>query len=274
MNIRTDLAVEQLTAVSSLPDGAYYTEMILHGIPSSLVEIKQSDAAVRLHKPIGRYYTLSCPPFAHPSDNFEQQAEAVAEALSDLLPPEGTVLVVGLGNSSITPDALGPETIHLMLATRHIRGEQAMQAGLEGLRSAAAIAPGVLGQTGMESAEIIAALVHEIHPVAVIAIDALAAADISRLGCTVQICDSGISPGSGVSNRRRELSKNTLGIPVIAMGVPTVVDYHAQKDSPPLMVTPREVDTIIENAAKTIAFGINRALQPSLSMEDLLALVN
>lgn len=273
MNIRTDLAAERITQAGIAPEEIAWQNFSLHGVPCTMATIADEETAHRIGKPCGRYYTLNCTPFSQAPENFSAEAEAVAEALVSLLPPSGMVLTVGLGNSSITPDALGPEAVHLLLATRHINGELAVSAGLDNLRPAAAIAPGVLGQTGMESAEIIAALVHETNPAAVIAIDALAAGDPSRLGATIQICDSGISPGSGVANRRKELSKKTLGIPVLAVGVPTVVDFHPA-DGDPMMVTPREIDTIIENAAKTIAFGINRALQPSLSMEDLLALVN
>lgn len=273
MNIRTDLAVERLDLSAPLPSGAACRELRLHGVPCTLVEICGQQAARAVGKPEGQYYTLSCTPFSRTPEDFSAEVEAVAGVIGGLLPREGTVLTVGLGNSSITPDALGPETVRLLLATRHIDGESAALAGLPGLRPAAAIAPGVLGQTGMETAEILSALVREIRPAAVIAVDALAAGDFSRLGATVQVSNSGISPGSGVANRRKELSAGTLGVPVVAVGVPTVVDYPG-KSGAPMMVTPREVDVIIENAAKTIAFAINRALQPELSLEDLLALVN
>ncbi len=273
MNIRTDLAVERLDLSAPLPAGAGCREFSLRGVPCTLVEIRGEAAARTLQKPAGRYFTLSCTPFRCAPEDFPAEVEAAAGILRSLLPRKGLVLTVGLGNDSITPDALGPETARLLLATRHIDGESAALAGLPGLRPAAAIAPGVLGQTGMETAEILSALVREIRPSAVIAVDALAAGDFSRLGATVQICDSGISPGSGVANRRKELSPATLGVPVVAVGVPTVADYPGQSGAP-MMVTPREIDVIVENAAKTIAFAINRALQPGLSLEDLLALVN
>ena len=142
-----------------------------------------------------------------------------------------------------------------------------------------AIAGGVMGQTGIESAELIRAVCAEIKPSAVIAADALACSDVSRLGTTIQICDSGISPGSGVANARRELSEKQLGIPVIAVGVPTVVDMHTivrsltdptyEAELPNMMVTPRDVDRLTERASQLIAFGINLALHPSLSFEDV-----
>jgi spore protease len=141
------------------------------------------------------------------------------------------------------------------------------------------LATGVLGQTGMETAEIVNALIAKIKPNAVIVIDALACSDIKRLGTTIQLSDSGISPGSGVQNSRKELSSETLGIPVIAIGVPTVVDMHTivqnltghavSKQMPNMMVTSRDIDKLIERAAKLIANGINLALQPQMSYEDV-----
>lgn len=270
MNFRTDLALERILSAKTLPEGALSQEEDLFGTRCTLVEIRGKEAAETLEKPEGQYYTLHFPSFSKAPTDLPAQVEAVAAILSRLLPQKGLILTIGLGNSSITPDALGPEVAQLLLATRHIPPES-MPDAFPALRPSASIAPGVLGQTGMESAEIIAALVNEIKPAAVIAVDALAAGSLSRLGATVQICDTGISPGSGVANQRKELSRRTLGIPVIAIGIPTVADY-SQKDSPVMMVTPREIDTIILNAAKVVAFGIDRALQPSLSLEDLIAL--
>ena len=270
MSIRTDLAVEALPSSAPLPEGAEKRELRFCGIPCTLVEIRKESAARALQKPPGRYYTLHCPVFSQTAPEFPALVEALARVISLLLPKEGAVLTAGLGNASITPDALGPETVRYLLATRHI-DPSSMPPGLPPLRPAAAIAPGVLGQTGMESAEVLAALVRETGPAAVIAVDARAAGSLSRLGATVQVCDSGIAPGSGVANRRKELSRRTLGVPVVAVGVPTVADY-AREDGPPMMVTPREIDAIIHSASKAIAYAVDRALQPSLSLEDLAAL--
>ena len=272
MGIRTDLAVERLElAEKSLPHGAIRSEETIHGIPMVTVQVEDTNAAEVLGKPIGKYLTVECTPFRKTPENFEAEVMAVAETVSRLL-PDGPILVAGLGNESITPDALGPEAVNLMLATRHISPELAASLGIKALRPVSVIAPGVLGQTGMETCEILAALVKETSPAAVIAIDALAAGDPARLGATVQVCNTGISPGSGVANRRKELSEKTLGIPVIAMGVPTVVDFSVE-GSEPMMVTPREVDLVIENAAKTVAFALNKALQPELELEEILALI-
>ncbi len=273
MGIRTDLAVERLElAGESLPKGAKREEENLKGVTLVTVHVTDEEAARKLGKPEGRYLTVECAPFRKAPADFEAEVLAVAEAVSRLL-PEGPVLVTGLGNASITPDALGPEVVNLMLATRHIGPEFAASLGLGSLRPVSVIAPGVLGQTGMETCEILTALVKETSPAAVVVVDALAAGDPSRLGATVQVCDTGISPGSGVANRRKELSRQTLGVPVVAVGVPTVVDYPLEGRSEPMMVTPREVDTVIENAAKTVAFALNKALQPELALEDILALV-
>ena len=273
MSIRTDLAVESLDFSAPMPPGTQANRGDFNGVPCTTVIIRDDETARKLGKPKGTYHTLECTPFRQTPPDLPAEAEAVAQAISGLLPQEGAVLTVGLGNSGVTPDSLGPETVGLLLSTRHLSRNSAALAGLPPLRPTAAIAPGVLGQTGMESAEILAALVREIQPAAVIAVDALAAGDFSRLGTTVQVSDSGISPGSGVANRRKELSRRTLGIPVIAIGVPTVIDDPRGGDVP-MMVTPREVDTIVKNAAKLLALAINRALQPGLSPEELIALVN
>lgn len=241
MSIRTDLAVEALPSSAPLPEGAEKRELRFCGIPCTLVEIRKESAARALQKPPGRYYTLHCPVFSQTAPEFPALVEALARVISLLLPKEGAVLTAGLGNASITPDALGPETVRYLLATRHI-DPSSMPPGLPPLR-----------------------------PAAVIAVDALAAGSLSRLGATVQVCDSGIAPGSGVANRRKELSRRTLGVPVVAVGVPTVADY-AREDGPPMMVTPREIDAIIHSASKAIAYAVDRALQPSLSLEDLAAL--
>lgn len=178
------------------------------------------------------------------------------------------------------------------MTTRHLSGELLKTVGLPELRPVCAIAPGVLGQTGMEAVEIVESLTTKVKPAAVIVIDALASRSLSRLGCTVQISDAGIAPAAGVGNCRKEINAETLGAPVIAIGVPTVVDASTlaldllgeetwgerikQQIEPrgmPMMVTPREVDLLIQRGAKLLALVINRALQPELSAEDILSLV-
>ena len=196
------------------------------------------------------------------------------------------MLVTGLGNASITPDALGPESADMVLATRHIDGEFARSVGLDDLRPTAVLTPGVLGQTGTERGEIVRGVCTVVHPVAVVVVDALAARSVARLGCTVQLCDTGIAPGSGVGNNRQPLNAETLGVPVIGMGVPTVVDaatiareFSDRGEEAPdltprgaqMMVTPREVDVMIHRAARLVAMAINGALQPDYNPLELIA---
>ena len=196
------------------------------------------------------------------------------------LVPEGNILVAGLGNSDITPDALGPMTASKILATRHLKRELMKDADFfSDMRPVGVIAGGVLGQTGIETAELISAVAEKVEPACIIAVDALACSDVERLGRTIQISDTGISPGSGVQNKRLELSDGTLGVPVIAVGVPTVVDMHTIVQNytgskisdklPNMMVTPRDADRLVSRAASVLAAGINLALQPSLDFGEI-----
>lgn len=291
-NSRTDLAIERLDlAAEVLPSGVTREEVRKGTVKITTVTIDDPSSARILEKKMGRYITIEPTGFRSVPQNFEAEVETVAEYIASLLPEGcGSALVVGLGNSQITPDALGPKVIQNTLATRHISQKLAEEIGLSELASVCAIAPGVLGQTGIETAEIVAALCRETSPDVVIVIDALASKSIFRLGTTIQLADTGISPGSGVLNHRRELSRETLGVPVISLGVPTVVDlktivsdytgaqYTASSaefaQAETMMVTPREVDVLIEHAAKTIGFAINKALHPSLQVEDIAALVS
>ena len=298
MILRTDLAVEAVQSIrSGLPEGVT-SEEITHGdVTVSRIAIETEKGAAALQKPIGRYTTVELPSFSEASADLDHRVDAVAAELARLLPKDGEVLVAGLGNSSITPDALGPKTVQKIFATRHIQGEFARAAGLDGLRAVSAVAPGVLGQTGIETGELLCGIIERTRPAAVIAVDALASRSLSRLGCTVQLSDSGISPGAGVGNHRMQLNRDTLGIPVIAAGVPTVVDaltvaaeaamqagaseedveaLRAQVEprGASMVVTPREIDLLIDRAAHLLALAINMALQPTLSPEELLSLVS
>ena len=187
---------------------------------------------------------------------------------------------------SITPDALGPKCASMIFATRHITGELLRSTGLSGLRCVTSVATGVAGETGAEAGEIIKGVVQTVAPDVVITIDALAARNVERLGRTIQMCDTGIIPGSGVGNSRQEISKKTIGVPVISIGVPTVVDAatlimdctgnenSVSEKAGTMMVTPREIDLMIERAAKLTSLAVNRALQPDISAEDLLILTS
>ena len=291
MGIRTDLAVERLDTVREWPvSGVRRRVFSRNGMDVTQVSVLTPDGAHTVGKPVGEYVTIEVSRFQSAPSDFTKEVEAISQLLLELLPEDltGGVLVVGLGNREITPDALGPKAADYILATRHISQEMAGEVGLDGLTPVASIATGVLGQTGIETAEIVSAVVQCLSPACVIVIDALAAKSVDRLASTVQLSNTGISPGSGVQNRRRELSQRTLGVPVISVGVPMVVDMatiacemlnvenaeeHVSERGRGMMVTPREIDLAVEHAAKTVAFGINRALQPDLSVEELMGLV-
>lgn len=279
MDIRTDLAVESVDCSATEKRDIHMRE---RGNAFHITEIViDNDNYIQsAGKGRGRYITLEGQSLSKFSDDYEEMASELAQELK-MLVPEGEILVVGLGNNDITPDALGPQVASKVLATRHLRDEldENEEAFLTSLRRVSVFAGGVLGQTGIETAEIVKAICRELKPSAIIAVDALACSDISRLGSTIQLCDSGISPGSGVSNARKELSQKVMGVPVIAVGVPTVVDMHTivrgftnadiSGNLPNMMVTPRDIDRLTERASQLIAFGINLALQPSLTFEDV-----
>lgn len=276
MQFRTDLALE-------IEEGQVTHREMVGSLSVDEVVLDEKTAR-RYHKPPGRYLTATIPPLTDREDELQQHAEVIGRYLQTVLPPDGTVLVVGLGNGSITPDALGPRVASMVLATRHIQGEFARSTGLDGLRSTAVMATDVMGNTGMESGEVILGVCRMIQPCAVIAVDALAARDVARLGCTVQLSDTGIAPGSGVGNNRLALNRETLGIPVIGLGVPTVVDAATlacdltgvpQESVSPrgaaMMVTPREVDLMVSRASRLLAMSIHGALHPDYSPLELLS---
>ncbi len=272
MQQRTDLAVETRASCKRT------REWEEDGVSFSHLAVDSAEAE-RIGKPSGVYITAAVPPLTDNDDDLEHKARAIGEQLRRLLPPTGTVLVVGLGNEAITPDALGPRTAAGVLATRHISKELARSVGLSDLRPCAVMTPGVLGNTGVESGEMVAGVCRAVRPVAVIAVDALAARSVSRLGCTVQLSDTGIAPGSGVGNNRKALCRDTLGIPVIGVGVPTVVDAEViggddvrTSRGTAMMVTPREIDLVIDRAARLLAMTIHAALQPSYAPLDLVAI--
>lgn len=289
MQLRTDLALEAREFVDEKEEGVVVKEEEQDGIKISEIKILNQKAAKKMNKPIGTYITAELAPLTDNLRDGDSKAEYIGKLIEPLLPKEGTILIAGIGNETITPDALGPKSADNILATRHITGELKRSLGLSGLRSVAVLAPGVLGQTGIETGELIKSVVESIKPSAVIAIDALASRSLSRLGCTIQISDAGISPGSGVGNHRLSFNKETMGIPVIGIGVPTVVDAqtlalelipeaklsYQQKGlvSPrgeQMIVTPREIDLLIERASRLVGMSLNCALHKGLSEEDML----
>lgn len=296
MNFRTDLALERKEYIEKDKlDGIKTEKKEKDGVVITTITVENESGEKLLSKPKGRYITVEIGSLMKNADLFSEKLTVLSEELRSLIPENGTVLVVGLGNEKITPDALGPKCISLILATRHISEELAKAIGFENLRSVAAFVPGVLGTTGIETAESLEGVAEKIKPSCVIVIDALAARCTERLGTTVQITDTGVSPGSGVGNKRNIIDKNSMGVPVIAIGVPTVVDavtmavdvleeagmkeeeieklLSGRDVKELMMVTPKEIDNVIDRAAALVAMGINTALQSDISAEDILAIV-
>lgn len=286
MDFRTDLALERCEFLGKKEtDGIEIEEFDAQKARVSRISVTNENGEKLVGKPKGVYVTVEVAPFAKHAQFIDDSLEALVTEIRRLIPEKGSVLVAGLGNMKITPDALGPKCVSMIFSTRHIAGELLEETGLSGLRTVSSFSTGVTGDTGAQAAEILKGLVGTLKPDAVITIDALAARSVSRLGNTVQMCSTGIVPGSGVGNARSEISEKTLGVPVIAIGVPTVVDaatlitdYSGKEDlcfsdaTQDMMVTPREVDLMIERAAKLTALAINCALQPNISPEDMLIL--
>lgn len=271
MSIRTDLAVEATLNRAENLNGVRQSEFEKNGLKVIKTKLPKSAESL-IGKKAGDYVTVYSKELFSGAES-EKYVEVLAELLRDMIKSEsGLVLVVGLGNEHITPDALGPQVCEKILATRHL--SELTPEICEDLRAVASLATGVLGQTGIESAEIIKAVCDKIKPSAVIAVDALAASDVERLLTTVQFSNTGIQPGAGVLNKRAELSQNTLGVPVIALGVPTVVDAYSIKETSgekraTLMVTPKDIDIKIKRAAEILALAVNSALQERLSVEEI-----
>ena len=240
------------------------------------VHITDERGAETLGKPQGRYCTLEAEHFRPRGDpRFRAQAEMLSAEIRRLLPPgEGPYLAAGLGNEAVTPDALGPLAARNILATRHLK--RAGHPLFSEFTEVAVCAPGVLGSSGMEAALQLKVLSRELKPGCLLVIDALAGAEAGRLCRTVQITDSGIAPGSGVGNDRAPLSRESLGLPVIALGVPTVIDaaFLGGDSMKGMFVTPKEIDEAVRCAARLIGYAVNLALQPKLSFEDLAELLD
>lgn len=290
MEFRTDLAIErQEITNSSTFDGVTVKKHGEENAEITEIEIVNDSGAQKIGKPKGKYVTIEIPEFSTDSELLDGRLTAVKNAIIGLLPKgNGAVLVAGLGNSDITPDALGPETAKSIFSTRHIDNQLAKELGFQQLRPVSAITFGVLGQTGIESVEIIKGVVKTTQPCAVITVDALASRSLRRLGNTIQMTNTGITPGSGVGNHRAEINEQTLGVPVIAIGVPTVVDAATlvsditgkseipeseRQRAENMMVTPREIDVMVSRAAKLVSLSINCALQPDIDAETLLNIV-
>ena len=292
---RTDLAVESHGLNPGVP-GIREEKRCKDGVTVTVIDIETEEAARTLEKPIGRYVTVDCPAIAE--RNHEAMERAVLElekALHNFIRDPAaldTILVVGLGNRFVTPDSLGPRTVEKLLVTRQIT-VGARELAPAGIRPVAAIAPGVLGVTGIETLEAVRGLIAEIAPSLVICIDALASRKADRISTVAQLNNSGILPGGGVNNARQTLNQATLGIPVVALGVPTVVfastivmetleaineksggggdadalfalvDGTMRETFGEMIVTPKDVDVIVEDASRLLAGALNRALYGS-----------
>ncbi|MEW6066651.1 MAG: GPR endopeptidase [Bacillota bacterium] len=313
-HISVDLAVEAREIVrgqtgQEIP-GCIMDKETYDNATVTIVRIVEKYAEEIMGKPQGTYVTIEAPVIRENNRQAHQDvAEVLGKQLAALfnLPEHANVLVVGLGNWNATPDALGPKVVGMTLVTRHMYN-YAPQEIRGGMRSVSALSPGVLGLTGIETAEIIKGVVDKIQPELVVAVDALASRSVERIGTTIQLADTGIAPGSGVGNKRAGINKESMGVPVIAIGVPTVVPaaiiagetldrlLEQTKNNPQLqaiyqnmnsdafqpivnavlqpytsgqlMVTPKEIDALIQNTAKIIAGGISLALHPSISAEE------
>ena len=290
MYLRTDLAVEARELAGGSVKGIDYKTYSESGLSISRLTVKTEKAKQTLGKDIGTYITVALPSLTDNFTSTDKRLAAIGREIRRLIPVNGLILVVGLGNEEITPDALGPKTALKVLATRHIQGELARSAGLDGLRPVAVMNTGVTGQTGIETGEYILSVVKRIRRNAVVALDALASRRLERLGTTLQISDAGISPGAGVGNHRTRINKDTIGVPVISVGVPTVVDVQTlagdllglerqgelenlPKLSRNMVVIPREIDLLTERASRLLGFALNAALQDRFSLSELVELM-
>lgn len=292
--VRTDLAVESKekfekdhVEIKGVAIHEKYQEEL--DLRTTLVRIETDHGARVMEKPKGTYITMEAPNLVVPDEDYHREiSRELAHHLKELLhlEKERSVLVVGLGNRDITPDALGPWVIQNLKITRHIVKEYGKAGmGEEKVHLVSSLVPGVMAQTGMETMEIIRGVIAETKPDVVVAIDALAARSMKRLNCTIQITDTGINPGSGVLNFRTGLNQESLGIPVIGIGVPTVVDaativhdaiahllesleeaemeeFLGELITPRLhsmFVTPKDVDETVKMLSYTISEGLNMA---------------
>lgn len=292
MDYRTDLAMERTVYPGGLGEGVAIQTTHEGDAEITWVRIHSEGAAKRLGKAEGTYWTMTHPelPYLTPEERIDV-ARQVAQTLRIMLPPKGDVLVLGLGNRRMTADALGDRVVSGILVTRHMKETTDGE-----LRGVCAMSPGVLGITGVETAELALGLVEKLKPAAVLVVDALAAMETSHIGTTIQLTDTGIHPGSGVGNHRLGITRDVLHVPVIAMGIPMVVyastivrdalksilstekqpdDAHEMAEQlvgqakSDLVVTPRNIDELVAGLADMLALAVNSALQPAYSIDEL-----
>lgn len=298
--LRTDLAEESYRSIGREPyPGVSVNHWEVMGVTVTEVIVESEEAAQRLSKPVGSYLTLESAGIRTRNQEAREALSALmGEELRRMMPPaeDRPALVIGLGNRNVTPDSLGPLTVDHTLVTRHMFEARPEYADAR-MKSVCALAPGVLGVTGLETFETVRALVDEIRPCCVIAVDSLCAGAVSRIGSTIQLADTGICPGSGVGNHRKALSEDTLGVKVIGVGVPMVIyapsiardailrlpqlkhiepeeidaisEEMLKSELGQMIVTPREVDELVLDVASVLGSGINQALQPNLSLREI-----
>ena len=290
---RTDLAMEAHELASknknSPVDGVIFREEITESYKMTRIEILNNTGEKETGKPIGKYLTLHTGKLWEGGiENIYFAASAVSKLLRELAGNDlsgGPVLVAGLG-------AIGPKCVSHIIVTRHLKDNSPELFENLGFYDIAALSPGVLSQTGIETSEIVKSVAKKISPSLIIAVDSLAARDISRLGTAIQLTDTGISPGSGIGNRRSALNRDTIGVPVISIGIPTVVDaltltanilekYYGGADmisdnmeEANFFVTPKDTDKIISYMSKVIGYSINMTFHEKLSYEEMISIAN
>ncbi|MDR0951342.1 MAG: GPR endopeptidase [Oscillospiraceae bacterium] len=283
---RTDLAAEVRDilreASANEISGVEFSEEKYNGINYHILELLTDEASEKMGKPKGVYCSVEIEPvMRRDSDIFPSAVQAAASLIRRFMPENSpsTVLVAGLGNRSITPDAVGPLATDATLVTRHLK--QFMPRDFAAFRDVAVITPGVLGTTGIESAVYIKSICDAMHPDWVIVIDALAAGGMDRLCRTLQITNTGITPGSGVGNSRNAINTETLGVPVVAVGVPTVVDLRSllpdsvealptlENGGGEMIVTPRGIDSQVACIGRVIGYAVNLALHDGITISDI-----
>ena len=289
--IRTDLAEEMrdraMTALAREKegelDGIVFREKKMGDIRISTIEIRTDEGEKQLGRPIGNYVTISFPTAANLGyAEFLALCDAVAREIRSLCGEKKRILVCGIGNGAFAADALGVIAARHVLVTHHLK--EMMSPHMDAFADIAAITPGIMAKTGMETADMVKGAVETVRPDAVLVIDALAAREADRLARTIQISNTGLSPGSGLGNHRSALNERTLGVPVVSIGVPTVVDTatlvydalsgkdideSALKKLSGFFVAPKEIDVIAENLGKLIGYAINRAFHGDFPYEEM-----
>lgn len=296
--VRTDLADELVEQArqkkGKIGDGILFETQCINGIKVDCITVESDLAAKEIGKPKGRYATVETGEiWKKTKTELENTAKTVSEVVKDMMPKDGLCLVAGLGNVKITADAIGPVAADNIIVTRHIKNENKALYDSLGFGECACIKPGVTGDTGAQAFELIKGAADVLKPSCVVVVDALAARNTQRLAKTVQICDSGILPGSGVGNARHEISRRTLGVPTISVGVPTVVEaqslcldmlsdvlegekeiynYIEEKLSGSIhrfFVCPKETDRIIKCMAKLVGYSLNFAIHKDITVDEM-----